>query len=150
MFATLLVCLSCSRGTTSARPPMTATTGPDPATLARAFRIAATDHTPSARPTAAPDGRWSDLDRAVDTGCAPFEIAVVRRENRPDGAAVFHVRTLDGRPGRLTLRPTGDAQIFDGVAAIGLVDRDPALEVAIIESVRDALREWGAKRRLTE
>lgn len=98
------------------------------------------------RPRPAADGvRWSDVDNAVSYACNDVEMAVTRRMD-VEGGFIYHIKTLDDRPGRLTIMRREDKRVYDATAVVGWFEDDTPKADALLDALKKQMRAFGRKR----
>ncbi|MHC5001891.1 MAG: hypothetical protein ACYTJ0_02095 [Planctomycetota bacterium] len=120
----------------------------DRARIREAWQVAAGDHEPVRRPAPAPRGiRWEDLPAAVAAACGEVQMAVVRDEP-VEGGLRFELRTVDDRPGELTVVATEAAPYYRAEATVGRFRDQDRWADALLAELDRQWRAFGRKKGL--
>lgn len=108
------------------------------------------DHLPVDPPRPAEHGvRWTDVPIAMEYASAAVEMAVTRRTEEAD-RYVFELKTVDDRPGRMTVRRTDNDRIYEAEATVGRFDlaNDRILAERLLAAFDRQMHQFGKKRTL--
>lgn len=111
------------------------------------MRSVAGDHLVVQPPFSSGSVRWSDIPLALDYACAVVEMAIVRTIYEPDGY-VFKLKTIDDRPGEITLRRVDDERVYLAEATVGRLGDDEDLARRLLVELDRQLHLFGSKRKL--
>ncbi|HRP63696.1 MAG TPA: hypothetical protein PK400_10410 [Phycisphaerales bacterium] len=117
--------------------------------IRRAMASVAPDHVASPLPK--PRMRWEDVAIAADYATTESEIAIVHMDKGDaDHRLVFHLKTLDDRPGRLTVVRVDGPQVYTAEASIGRFGDDTQRAEQFLALFDRFMREFGAKRHIAD
>lgn len=117
--------------------------------ICRAMASVAPDHVASPLPK--PRMRWEDVALAADYATTESEIAIVHKDKSDaDHRFVFHLKTLDDRPGRLTVVRVDGPQVYTAEASIGRFGDDTPRAEQLLALFDRFMREFGAKRHIAD
>lgn len=117
--------------------------------IRRAMASVAPAH--AASPLAKPRIRWEDVAIAADYATTEAEIAIVRKDkSNADNLLVFDLKTLDDRPGRLTVVRIDGPQVYRAEVRIGRFGDDTQRAEQLLALFDRFMREFGAKRNISD
>lgn len=111
------------------------------------LRSVAGDHMVVRPPTASGSIRWSDVPLALGYACAEVEMAIVRTISEPQ-RYIFKLKTIDDRPGEITIRRVDDDRVYIAEATVGRLGDDEDLARRLLSELDRQLHRFGAKRKL--
>lgn len=119
----------------------------DQARVLRDLRSVAGDHVVVRPPTTSGSIRWSDVPLALEYACAEVEMAIIRTIAEPE-CYIFTLKTIDDRPGEITLRRVDDDRVYVAEASVGRLGDDEDLARRLLGELDRQLHLFGAKRKL--
>lgn len=120
----------------------------DQARVRQGLRSVAGDHEVGSPPTTSGSIRWSDVPLALDYACAEVEMAIVQTIVEPQ-RYVFRLKTIDDRPGEITLQRVDDDRVYTAQASVGRLGDDEKLSLRLLSELDRQMQLFGAKRKLT-